>query len=124
MPQSRSPRASPGLRMANLESPKIGHPMVTRPSQHATLVTGAGGVIGGHLIGALLRDGHQVSAVDHRPTDSWQQLHGEADNMVADLSQPEACRAAVDGTREVFNLASDMGGMGFIEGNKARCMLS
>jgi nucleoside-diphosphate-sugar epimerase len=59
-----------------------------------------------------------------KPIDEWFQAFGEADNRVADLSDREACREASEGARYVFNLAADMGGMGFIEANKARCMLS
>jgi GDP-D-mannose 3',5'-epimerase len=89
------------------------------------VVCGAGGFIGGHLVADLLRDGRtQVRAVDVKPIDDWFQVFGEADNRVADLSDREVCREAVDGAHHVFNLAADMGGMGFIEANKARCMLS
>ena len=89
------------------------------------VVCGAGGFIGGHLVADLLRDGRtQVRAVDGKPIDEWFQVFEEADNRVADLSGWEACREAVDGAHHVFNLAADMGGMGFIEANKARCMLS
>jgi nucleoside-diphosphate-sugar epimerase len=89
------------------------------------VVCGAGGFIGGHLVADLLREGGtQVRAVDVKPIDEWFQVFGEADNSVTDLSDREACREAVDGARYVFNLAADMGGMGFIETNKARCMLS
>ena len=89
------------------------------------VVCGAGGFIGGHLVADLLRDGGtQVRAVDAKPIDEWFRVFGEADNRVADLSDWKACREAVDGARHVFNLAADMGGMGFIEANKARCMLS
>ena len=84
------------------------------------VVCGAGGFIGGHLVADLLRDGQtQVRAVDVKPVDEWFQVFGEADNRVADLSDREACRQALDGARHVFNLAADMGGMGFIEANKA-----
>jgi GDP-D-mannose 3', 5'-epimerase len=88
------------------------------------LVTGAGGFIGGHLVARLLEDGHQVRAVDRRSISSWHQCLPEADNRVLDLDSLEACREAVRGVAQVFNLAADMGGMGFIEHNKALCMLS
>jgi nucleoside-diphosphate-sugar epimerase len=88
------------------------------------LVTGGGGFIGGHLVAELLRQGREVRAVDCKPLEEWHQVFEEADNRVLDLSGPEACGEAVDGVSEVFNLAADMGGMGFIEGNKALCMLS
>ena len=89
------------------------------------VVCGAGGFIGGHLVAELLREGAtKVRAVDAKPTDEWFQVFGDADNQVADLSDRDACRDALEGAGDVFNLAADMGGMGFIEANKARCMLS
>jgi nucleoside-diphosphate-sugar epimerase len=59
-----------------------------------------------------------------KPFDSWWQLFPDVDNRQLDLSQLEACRTAVAGATQVFNLAADMGGMGFIEKNRALCMLS
>lgn len=88
------------------------------------LVTGAGGFIGGHLIGALLADGHAVRAVDIKPPSRWYQRHDNADNVVADLRLRDAAFRAVPGTKSVYNLACNMGGMGFIESNKAACMLN
>jgi GDP-D-mannose 3', 5'-epimerase len=89
------------------------------------VVCGAGGFIGGHLVADLLREGGaRVRAVDVKPIDEWFQVSDEADNRVLDLSDLNACRQALEGARYAFNLAADMGGMGFIEANKARCMLS
>jgi len=89
------------------------------------VVTGAGGFIGGHLVAALLRDGvRPVRAVDRKPLDEWHQVHDGVENRVADLSRREACREACEGAARVYQLAADMGGMGFIETHKAECMLS
>ena len=88
------------------------------------LVTGAGGFIGGHLVADLLARGHAVRAADIKPLDEWQQRHPDAENLVADCSDPVAAHRITDGTSSVYNLAADMGGMGFIESNKAACMLS
>jgi GDP-D-mannose 3',5'-epimerase len=99
--------------------------MTAEPNRkRATLVTGAGGFIGGHLAAALLEQGAEVRAVDVKPVEQWFQVHGGAENVVLDLSLRESCEQAVDGVADVYNLAADMGGMGFIEGNKALCMLS
>jgi GDP-D-mannose 3', 5'-epimerase len=88
------------------------------------LVTGAGGFIGGHLTASLLEAGKTVRAVDCKPLEGWFRLHEDAENRVLDLSLREAAEDACKGCSEIYNLAADMGGMGFIEGNKAQCMLS
>jgi GDP-D-mannose 3',5'-epimerase len=89
------------------------------------LVTGAGGFIGGHLVAHLVNNGFDnVRAVDSKPLEEWYQIHDEADSRQSDLSRLESAYEAVAGIRNVFNLAADMGGMGFIENNKALCMLS
>ena len=93
-------------------------------SSSPVLVTGGGGFIGGHLVAELLRQGREVRSVDCKPFEEWHQVFDAADNRVLDVSLLDAAREAVDGAGEVFNLAADMGGMGFIEGNKALCMLS
>jgi GDP-D-mannose 3', 5'-epimerase len=88
------------------------------------LVTGAGGFIGGHLVNDLVSRGLTVRAVDIKPFSEWHQIRSDVDNQRLDLSVIEACREAVTGARWVYNLAADMGGMGFIENNKALCMLT
>lgn len=88
------------------------------------LVAGAGGFIGGHLVKELVDKGFQVRAVDIKPLNEWYQQQENADNLVLDLRLRENCFTAVNGCSEVFNLAADMGGMGFIEKNKAACMIS
>jgi GDP-D-mannose 3', 5'-epimerase len=88
------------------------------------LVAGGGGFIGGHLVKDLLADGFRVRSVDVKPQDEWYQLDPRAENLVLDLARRESCERAVDGVTDVFNLAADMGGMGFIENNKALCMVS
>jgi nucleoside-diphosphate-sugar epimerase len=89
------------------------------------LVTGAGGAIGGHLVARLLQEGHHVSAADLKPVESWWQIHEDAQNFGSiDLSIRENCNAICTDQEEIYNLAADMGGMGFIETHKADCMLS
>jgi nucleoside-diphosphate-sugar epimerase len=89
------------------------------------VVTGAGGFIGGHLTRRLCALGHvQVRAVDVKPLHEWFQVLPTAENIVADLSDRAACYTALAGVEQVYNLASDMGGMGFIEEHKSLCMLS
>ncbi|HEU5128558.1 MAG TPA: NAD-dependent epimerase/dehydratase family protein [Glycomyces sp.] len=89
------------------------------------VVAGAGGFIGGHLVADLLAEGKTVRAVDVKPLDQWYQVHPEVENLQRDLADLAACREAVgEGADEVYNLACNMGGMGFIENNKALCMLS
>jgi nucleoside-diphosphate-sugar epimerase len=89
------------------------------------VVTGAGGFIGGHLIADLRRQGFtRLRAVDIKPFDEWYQRFDDVENLSADLSQKEACDRACAGAAFVYNLAADMGGMGFIELNKALCMLT
>lgn len=88
------------------------------------VVAGAGGFIGGHLVKELKKQGQQVRAVDIKPLKEWYQVFPDVDNFVLDLRIKENCYTAVNGYNEVYNLAADMGGMGFIENNKAACMIS
>ncbi len=89
------------------------------------VVAGGGGFIGGHLVAELRRRGAQeIRAVDIKPRSEWFQFFDDVESLELDLREKEACIQAVDGAAQVFNLAADMGGMGFIENNKALCMLS
>ncbi|WP_112137244.1 NAD-dependent epimerase/dehydratase family protein [Glycomyces dulcitolivorans] len=89
------------------------------------VVAGAGGFIGGHLVASLLAEGKTVRAVDVKPLDEWYQVHTEVENHQKDLADLANCHETIgDGAAEVYNLACNMGGMGFIENNKALCMLS
>jgi GDP-D-mannose 3',5'-epimerase len=89
------------------------------------VVCGAGGFIGGHLVADLLRQGHRgLRAVDIKPLDEWYQVFPQVENLTMDLQEKDACRTASRDAVVVYNLAADMGGMGFIENNRALCMLS
>jgi GDP-D-mannose 3',5'-epimerase len=89
------------------------------------VVAGGGGFIGGHLVADLRRKGcRRIRSVDIKPLERWNQRFDDVENIVLDLRGRVHCDAAVCGARQVFNLAADMGGMGFIEANKAACMLS
>ncbi len=89
------------------------------------LVCGAGGFIGGHLVKDLRANGiNVVRAVDVKPLAEWYQSSEGVENLSLDLRDRENCRTAAQGVDIVFQLAADMGGMGFIENNKALCMLS
>ena len=88
------------------------------------LVAGGGGFIGGHLAGSLLAQGHQVVVADIKDLDHWYQAHENAENHVLNLEEKQACYQVMEGCDEVYNLACNMGGMGFIEFNRALCMIS
>ena len=88
-------------------------------------VCGAGGFIGGHLVKALQDQGVDViRAIDIKPLDEWYQHSEGVENLSLDLKAIENCHKAAKGATAVIQLAADMGGMGFIENNKALCMLS
>ena len=99
--------------------------MTDENSSDLVLVTGAGGFIGGHLIGELRRLGYtRLRAVDIKPLGQWYQRFTDVDSRILDLRQREACLEAARDAQQIYNLASDMGGMGFIETHKAECMIS
>src|SRR5579862_4184222 len=89
------------------------------------VVTGAGGFIGGALVSDLRRQGFtKIRAVDIRPFDQWYQRFADVENLQLDLNLKESCDQTAKDAYQIYNLAADMGGMGFIENNKALCMLS
>jgi len=89
------------------------------------LVTGAGGFIGGHLLAGLRARGFKrLRGVDIRPIGQWYQHTPGVEEIESDLRREDNCRHATESIDLVFNLAADMGGMGFIESHRADCMLS
>jgi len=89
------------------------------------VVTGGGGFIGGHLVAEFRRRGHKhIRAVDIKKRGDWYQHFDDVENLSLDLNHKENCEVAAQGAHSVYNLAANMGGMGFIENNKALCMLS
>src|SRR5678815_1846588 len=89
------------------------------------LIAGAGGFIGGSLVRYFRDLGYtRIRAVDKKPLSNWYQRFEDAENLCMDLSQSEACIQAVKDAVEVYNLAADMGGMGFIERFRVECMRS
>ena len=89
------------------------------------LIVGAGGFIGGHLANKLLKDGNSIVAVDIKPKEYWFQDFEEAKNYYAmDMKNIDNCKKITKKIDYVFNMACNMGGMGFIENNKAECMQS
>ena len=88
------------------------------------LVCGAGGFIGGHLVKKLLMEGHEVVCADNKPFEYWFQFFEENKNFSLDLKEYDNCIKVSEGVDYVYNMACNMGGMGFIENNKAECMLS
>jgi GDP-D-mannose 3', 5'-epimerase len=89
------------------------------------LICGGGGFIGGHMARSLKKQGlNVVRSVDIKPLDEWFQVFPDVENLVLDLQEKENCIRAAEGVDVVIQLAADMGGMGFIENNKALCMLS
>lgn len=88
------------------------------------LVCGAGGFIGGHLVSNLHKEDHEVICVDIKPLDRWFQIFDSCKNFSLDIKDYENCLATTKGVDFIYNMACNMGGMGFIENNKAECMLS
>ena len=89
------------------------------------LVVGAGGFIAGHLIKELIKNGNFITATDIKPKEYWFQDFDSAKNFYSiDMKDINNCRKVANNIDYVFNMACNMGGMGFIENNKAECMQS
>src|SRR5260370_31607017 len=89
------------------------------------VITGAGGFIGGHLVKYFYDKGFQhIRAVDKKPFEQWYHLFSAGENLCLDCSVEDACRRVCEGATEVYNLAADMGGMGFIERFHMECLRS
>lgn len=88
------------------------------------LICGAGGFIGGHISKRLIEQDHDVTCVDVKPSDLWFQRHDKAKNISLDLKVLENCEQVTKNQDYVINMACNMGGIGFIEWNKAKCMIS
>ena len=87
------------------------------------------GGAGGFIAGALARYFHdqgftRIRAIDKKPLPDWYQRVPGVENLCLDLSQEDDCKQAVEGATEVYNLAADMGGMGFIERFRVECLRS
>jgi nucleoside-diphosphate-sugar epimerase len=94
-------------------------------THETVLVAGGGGFIGGHLVADLKAAGYRkIRSVDRRPLEDWYQVHDGVENISGDLTLLGECHRAAEGMQHIYMLAADMGGMGFIENNKALCMLS
>ena len=88
------------------------------------LICGGGGFIGGHLADDLMKNGHEVVCADIKPKEYWFQIFDKNKNYSLDLKEYENCLKVTEGVDYIYNMACNMGGMGYIENNKAECMLS
>jgi GDP-D-mannose 3', 5'-epimerase len=89
------------------------------------VITGAGGFIGGNLVKYFYDKGFtRIRAVDKKPLALWYQRIPQVESICLDCSSENACKRACEGATEVYNLAADMGGMGFIERFRVECLRS
>ncbi len=94
----------------------------TKPSD-LIVIAGAGGFIGGSLARYFHDRGFQrIRGVDKKPLADWYQRVPGVECLCLDVSQEENCRRACEGAGEVYNMAADMGGMGFIELFRIECL--
>ena len=89
------------------------------------VITGAGGFIGGNLAQYFKKKGYtNIRAVDKKPLYEWYLHVPGVQNLCLDVSCVDNCKRVCEGAVEVYNLAADMGGMGFIERNRVECLRS
>jgi len=89
------------------------------------VIAGAGGFIAGALARYFHDKGFtRIRAIDKKPLPEWYQRVAGVECLTLDLSEEESCRRACEGAVEVYNLAADMGGMGFIERFRIECLRS
>ncbi|MBT3273061.1 MAG: NAD-dependent epimerase/dehydratase family protein [Spirochaetales bacterium] len=89
------------------------------------VIAGAGGFIAGSLVKYYQEKGFtNIRAVDKKPLPEWYQVVPGAESLCLDMSDVMNCRRVVEGAVEVYNLAADMGGMGFIERFRVECLRS
>src|SRR5271170_1640893 len=85
-------------------------------TDHLIAITGAGGFIGGSLVNYFYDKGFtRIRAVDKKPLGEWYQRIPGVESLCLDCSTEDASKRVCEGATEVYNLAADMGGMGFIE---------
>jgi GDP-D-mannose 3',5'-epimerase len=89
------------------------------------VITGAGGFIAGNLARYFQRKGFKrIRALDKKPLHEWYLRVPGVESLCLDVSLAPNCDRACEGAAEVYNLAADMGGMGFIERFRVECLRS
>ena len=111
--------------MSGYDFPKARGPIPRAGKDELLLIAGAGGFIAGNLVAWFTEKGFtRIRAVDKKPLREWYRVTPGAESLCLDLSDQMNCRHAAEGAREVYNLAADMGGMGFIERYRVQCLRS
>jgi GDP-D-mannose 3',5'-epimerase len=108
--------------MAEQKKPKY---TTTLKKDDLIVIAGAGGFIAGSLTRYFHNKGHtRIRAIDRKPLPDWYQRVPGVESLCMDLSEKDNCIKACEGAVEVYNLAADMGGMGFIERFRIMCLRS
>jgi len=111
--------------MSGYDFPKARGPIPRAGKDELLLIAGAGGFIAGNLVAWYKERGFtRIRAVDKKPLREWYRVTPGVESLCLDLSDQVNCRHAAEGAREVYNLAADMGGMGFIESHRVDCLRS